>query len=164
MEGYWAMGDSIVSHAVTEGTLRRAQAIETGSDRNMWDGDFGRRIETRLRDLYERTWALLEENRAEVLAVAHALETHKTITGDDVAAVIEGRPGPSVDGRPYTDPAFRRMLENYHAAVVRAHRDHGGVDVRIPVPVPPNPATPVLAIPAGSAVDVLPSPPPRPDA
>lgn len=30
---------------------------------------------------------LLEENRLEVLAVTHALETHRTITGEDVSAI-----------------------------------------------------------------------------
>jgi ATP-dependent Zn protease len=161
MEGYWAMGDSIASHAVTEGALRRAQPVETGADRTMWDGEFGRRIEARLKALYDDTWQLLEENRAEILAVAHALETQKTITGDDVAAIIDGTVGPSIDGRAYADPAFRQMLENYHAAVVRAHRDHGGVDVRIPVPVPPQPTAPV----APQVVDAPEAAmPPRPDA
>ena len=35
--------------------------------------------------------AILRENRAGVLAVAHALETHKTLTGEDVEAVLDGR-------------------------------------------------------------------------
>lgn len=139
MEGYWAMGDTIVSHAVTKGSIRGAQPVETGADRNMWDGGFGARIESRLRDLHDRTWDLLEDNRAEVLGVAHALETRKTITGDDVAAVVEGSVGPTVDGRPYQDAAFRQMLENYHAAVLRAHKEHSGVEGSIPVPVPPPP-------------------------
>jgi ATP-dependent Zn protease len=159
MEGYWAMGDSIASHAVTEGVLRRAQAVETGGDRGMWDREFGHRIEARLREVYDRTWQLLEDNRAEVLAVAHALETQKTITGDDVAAIIDGTSGPTVDGRSYADPAFRQMLENYHAAVVRAHREHGSVEVRIPVPVPPQP-TVVDVPPAADARDSVPE---RPD-
>ena len=30
--------------------------------------------------------------------MAHALETHKTVTGQDVEAVIEGREGPLIDG------------------------------------------------------------------
>jgi ATP-dependent Zn protease len=166
MEGYWAMGDTIVSRAVTTASLRGgAQALETGSDRAMWDGEFGKRIEARLRDLHDRTWALLEENRAEVLAVAHALETRKTITGDDVAAVIDGTVGPTLDGRPYRDPGFRQMLENYHAAVVRAHERQGGVDAHIPVPVPPNPleAEPA-SLPPVAAQDPPSSAPPRPDA
>jgi hypothetical protein len=51
-----------------------------------------------------------------------------------------------VDGRPYQDPAFRQMLENYHAAAMRAHKEHAGVDAMIPVPVPPPPL-PVMEVP-----------------
>ncbi|HET9671311.1 MAG TPA: AAA family ATPase, partial [Actinomycetota bacterium] len=136
MEGYWSMGTSIVSHSVTKAALRGAQPLETGADRSMWDGEFGRRVEAKLRDLYDQTWQLLEQNRHEVLAVAHALETVKTITGDDVAAVIEGTQGPLVDGRRYRDPAFERELEEYHTACVAAHQAHGDVARVIPVPVP----------------------------
>ncbi len=137
--GLVGMGDTIASRGVTLAQLRGSQSLETGSDRAILDGPFGHQIEAKLRDLYDRTWAILEENRAEVLAVAHVLETHKTVTGEDVAAVIDGTVGPRVDGRPYADPGFRQMLENYHTAVVRAHKDHGGVEAVIPVPVPPPP-------------------------
>src|SRR5215216_4252644 len=67
-------------------------------------------------------------------------DRNRTITGEDVAAVVDGTQGPLVDGRPYADPVFRTQLEAYHAAVVRAHREHGGVDAAIPVPLPPPPA------------------------
>ena len=137
--GFAGMGDTIASHGATIAALRGMQGFETGSDRNMFDGEFGKQVEAKLRELYDRTWELLEEHRGDVLAVAHVLETHKTVTGDDVAAVIEGTAGPSVDGRAYVDPAFRQMLEKYHAAALRAHKEHGGVEARIPVPVPPPP-------------------------
>jgi cell division protease FtsH len=138
--GFAGMGDTIASHSATIAALRGMQGFETGADRNMFDGEFGKQVEAKLRELYDRTWELLEEHRGDVLAVAHVLETHKTVTGDDVAAVIEGTPGPSVDGRAYVDPAFRQMLEKYHSAALRAHKEHGGVAARIPVPVPPPPA------------------------
>jgi hypothetical protein len=51
-----------------------------------------------------------------------------------------------VDGRPYQDPAFRQMLEKYHAAALRAHKEHAGVEAMIPVPVPPPPV-PVTEVP-----------------
>jgi len=137
--GLAGMGDTIASHGVTVASLRPVQSVETGGDRNMFDGEFGKQVEAKLRDLYDRTWELLEEHRGDVLAVAHVLETHKTVTGDDVAAAIEGTVGPTVDGRAYLDPSFRQMLEKYHAAALRAHKEHGGVDVKIPVPVPPPP-------------------------
>jgi cell division protease FtsH len=119
----------------------------------------------------------LERNRPQVLALAHALETHKTITGEDVAAVVEGTVGPTVDGRSYHVLGFGQMLENYHAAVVRAHKEHGGVATPIPVPVPSSPialvgaAEPEVGDPgsAGEGPAMRPStqsiggPPPRPD-
>ena len=137
--GLAGMGDTIASHVVTLAAFRGAQAVETGADRNMFDGEFGKQVEAKLRELYDRTWDLLEEHRADVLAVAHVLETHKTVTGDDIAAVMEGTVGPTVDGRPYQVAGFRQMLENYHTAALRAHKEHAGVDAMIPVPVPPPP-------------------------
>ena len=68
-----------------------------------------------------------------VLALAHALETNKTVTGEDVMAIIDGRPGPLLDGRMYHDPAFVAEAEAYHARVVSAHRSHRGVDVPLPL-------------------------------
>lgn len=93
---------------------------------------------------------MLEENRAEVLAVAHALETHRTVTGDDIAAVIQGTVGPTVDGRTYQDPGFRQMLENYHQAALRAHKQHGSLDTVIPVPIPPPPVEVAASAPTAT--------------
>jgi len=135
---YYAMGDRLASRSVTLAPLG-SMSMETGGDRALFDSDFGQRVEDKLADLYERTWELLEQNRSEVLALAHALETVKTITGDDVEAIIAGTSGPTVDGQPYHDPSFLQMLERYHDAVLRAHKEHGGVETRIPVPVPPPP-------------------------
>jgi cell division protease FtsH len=136
---FYAMGDTIASRSVTLAGMRGAQSLETGSDRAMFDSQFGKGVESKLEDLYQATWQLLDDNRAEILAIAHALETEKTITGDDVAAIIDGTPGPAIDGRPYHDPGFSQMLERYHEAVLRAHKQHAGVEARIPVPVPPPP-------------------------
>ena len=57
-----------------------------------------------------------------MLALAHALETHKTLSGDDVEAVLDGRPGMAVDGSVYAEPAFAAQLEEYHAAAAGAHQ------------------------------------------
>jgi ATP-dependent Zn protease len=165
---FYAMGDTLASRSVTLAGMRGAQALETGADRAMFDSTFGRSVEEKLGELYERTAQLLDEHRGDVLALAHALEAEKTITGDDVEAIIEGTRGPTVDGRPYHDPAFRQMLERYHDAVLRAHKEHGGVEVRIPVPVPPPPVE-VAAAPAGRPLRERPQlrhdfdSPPRPD-
>ena len=75
---------------------------------------------------------LLKANRISVLAVAHALETHKTVTGDDIEAIIEGRPGPLIDGRVYADPEFARVVEEYHAQAISAHQGHGDFEIALP--------------------------------
>jgi cell division protease FtsH len=146
MLAYYAMGDSIASRSVTLATLRgAAQPAETGADRALFDSEFGKSVETKLKELYDRAMALLEEHRNDVLTVAHALETYKTITGDDVEAIIEGREGPNIDGRRYHSPGFLEELERYHVACVEALRQHGRVEGSIPVPVPPPPLGALVA-------------------
>ena len=73
------------------------------------------------KSLRSRVRSYFSEERLAVLAVAHALETNKTLSGDDVMAVIEGRQGAIVDGRPYHTDEFRRLAEAYHAEAMAAH-------------------------------------------
>ena len=87
-----------------------------------WEGDIANEVEARLQDLYARTEELLRQHRYDVLAVAHALETYSTISGDDVAAVIEQRQGPVVDGTVYARDDFKQSLEEYHRAAVEVHK------------------------------------------
>jgi hypothetical protein len=94
----------------------------------------GRRAEAHLASLAERTGALLTEHRASVLAVGHALEMHKTISGQDVTAIINGEEGPVVDGRPYLAPDFLAELEAYHLRAVSAHGGDRGLPMPVPVP------------------------------
>jgi hypothetical protein len=100
---------------------------------------------------------LLADNRAEVLAVAHALESHKTITGDDVAAIVDGVTGSLVDGRSYLDPVFRHELERYHDAAAKAHREHSGVDTSMPMPMPPPPRAALPPEPNGHGSEPVPA-------
>jgi hypothetical protein len=97
-------------------------------------GALGQRIEQGLVRLLGEAEKVLVDKRGLVLALAHALESHKTLTGEDVIAVLEGRQGPLVDGRPYADPAFIAELEGYHEAAVAAHRHHAPVSATLPVP------------------------------
>ncbi|MFM8305026.1 MAG: AAA family ATPase [Actinomycetota bacterium] len=141
MEGYWGMGSTIASHGVTHqvgvaGGGRPGAGggpNDEGKERELLKGSLAQRIEDKLADIYARTEALLRENRVQVLAVAHALEANKTLTGEDIEAVIEGRPGPLVDGRPYATPEFARIAEEYHRLALRAHAEHGAVLVPLPV-------------------------------
>lgn len=139
MEGYWGMGSTISSHAI-------AQKSGTGSSRPGGKGGgskregkdlplmLGDRIEAKLDDLYKKVRNLLEDNRDMVFSVAHALEAYKTVTGEDITAIIEGTPGPLLDGTVYRNREFIGQLELYHHAVMAAHRDHRSVDAKLPMP------------------------------
>ena len=136
MEGYWGMGDGIGSHGVSKFTVtggRASATAEDGQDRNLLETELGRRVEQKLAHLYERTWQMLEENRTAVLAVTHALESHRTMSGDDVVAVLEGTPGPLVDGRPYHSPEFIELVEEYHIQALEAHKAHSRPKAPLPV-------------------------------
>jgi hypothetical protein len=95
-------------------------------------GVLGQRIEQNLTRLLEKAGELLTEHRSRVLALAHALESHKTLTGDDVIAVLEGKQGPLLDGRPYHDPAFIARIEEYHEFAVEAHLAHAPLSAPLP--------------------------------
>ena len=157
MLAYYAMGDTIVARSVTLGGMRGGQPIETGADRALFDTEFGKKVDAKLTQLYDETYGLLADNRAEVLAVAHALETHKTITGDDVAAIVDGVTGSLVDGRSYLDPVFRHELERYHDAAAKAHREHSGVDTSMPMPMPPPPIAALPPEPNGHGSEPIPA-------
>jgi ATP-dependent Zn protease len=140
MEGYWGMGSTIASHGVTHrvGVAGGGRPGAGGGpndeskERELLKGSLSERIESKLAEIYASTEDLLRTNRVQVLAVTHALETHKTLTGEDIEAVIEGRRGPLVDGRPYATEEFAILAEDYHAQALLAHAEHGRV--RIPLP------------------------------
>jgi ATP-dependent Zn protease len=136
MEGYWGMGSTIASHGVTQqigAGGRGGPPREGGKDKDhLLQGDLGSRIEGKLTNLLTRTEELVADNRREVLAVAHALESHKTLSGEDVQAVMQGQVGPVVNGRMYADPRFLSVIEQYHQAHVNAHLNHSAVSVRLP--------------------------------
>jgi ATP-dependent Zn protease len=171
MEGYWGMGSTISSYS----TARRLEVGSPGGGRGgppkgenteaVLRRALADRIEDQLGELLDRAAQILKENRGAVLALAHALETHKTLTGEDVEAVIEGREGLSVDGRVYREPAFVARLEDYHAAAAGAHHGHTGVELELPAggrrELPPAPEAEEAA--AATAPEYVPSPyePPR---
>jgi ATP-dependent Zn protease len=159
METHWGMGKGITSlpalqqlgiggGAPTPEGPRRHEGHEDGGGglgarRNDGAGEgLGQRIEQNLVELLEKAEASLIEHRSKVLALAHGLEQHKTLTGEDVIAILEGRPGPLVDGRPYTEPELLAELESYHEAAVEAHRRHAAVGTPLPVlQLTPTPAS-----------------------
>ena len=142
MEGHWGMGSTISSHV----SNRRFEMGAPGGPKGKDDSEkqmrmaLSDRIEENLGKLLVQAEEILRENRNQVLALAHALETFKTMSGEDVAAVIEGVQGSIVDGRPYLDPTFLAEIEKYHAASVVAHREHRVPDVHLPaIPVTARP-------------------------
>ena len=144
MEGLWGMGGQYGTYAVTPAP-HDAHPVADGQDRAVFETALGKRAEAHLAGVAERAGTLLKENRGHVLALAHALEMHKTISGQDVEAVLEGTQGPIVDGRPYHTEEFAATLESYHQQVMVAHRARG---VAMPLPVP---------VPAGQAAEPVPA-------
>jgi hypothetical protein len=120
---------------------RRGQDAEAEARHALAD-----RIEANLSTLLGRAEEMLREYRRDVLALAHALETFKTITGEDVTAVMEHQRGPLVDGTHYADDEFIRELEEYHEAVARAHHEND-TETRIPLPKLPEPVAAAVAAP-----------------
>ena len=102
-------------------------------DRDPLEGPLGARIELALERLLDDAEQLLRDNCYEVLSVAHALETHKTLAGEDVEAVIDCTVGPLIDGRIYASQEMRDELLAYHELAAAAHRQHGKVDAALPV-------------------------------
>ena len=139
MEGHWGMGSTISSHASNRRFEVGAPGGGKGSGKGRDDNErelrraLSDRIEDNLTQLLEKAEELLKKNRREVLALAHALETHKTLPGEDVLAVIEGQLGTIADGRPYLDNKFMKEIEEYHRACVSAHREHRTPEIALPV-------------------------------
>lgn len=132
MEGHWGMGSTISSHASNRRFEIGSPGGAKGGSSKELRGALGNRIEDHLSILLQKAEKILKENRDEVLALAHALETYKTLSGEDVAAVIEGVQGSIVDGRPYRNKAFLAKIEKYHKAALVAHREHLTPKIAIP--------------------------------
>jgi ATP-dependent Zn protease len=134
MEGHWGMGSTVSSHASNKRTEVGAPGAGKGKD------DSGKeirialadRIENNLSSLLNRAEIILRDNRDKVLALSHALEVHKTLTGDDVIAVMKCEMGPLVDGRPYSNAENLAQIESYHTAAVAAHKEHKKPEITLP--------------------------------
>jgi cell division protease FtsH len=155
MEGFWGMGSTVSSYS----TAKKMEVGAPGGRSGKKGEDpeaimrqaLADRIEDKLGEMLDRVQSLLQENRRQVLALAHALEIHRTLTGDDVQAVLEGRLGPAVDGRPYSDPRFAHLLEDYHRAAADAHQGHSHVLLSMPEANVPVPSDQVAARPLDTA-------------
>ncbi|MET9338295.1 AAA family ATPase [Nonomuraea sp. NPDC003804] len=142
MESHWGMGTGIASlPALQELGIHAGKALrgQPGAQEQspapregVVPEHLSERVEFNLVRLLEKTEELLCEHRREVLCLAHALETHKTLNGEDVVAVLEGRQGPLVDGGVYRSETLIEEIEEYHRDAARAHREHSGVERNLP--------------------------------
>ena len=120
---FQAMGNTIASRGISVASLTATTSKpEDGTDRAIWTTSFGELVESKLQELLERVRQVLHDNRRFVFAVAHALETHKTITGDDIDAIYRGVPGPTLDGWMYHTDEFLMSYEAYHLSMLDAHK------------------------------------------
>ena len=105
-----------------------------GGDAGMLQGEMGKRVEERLHELLDRTADLIAENKAQVFALAHALESHRTLSGEDVEDVIDGRTGRGIDGSVYLDEHFVEVYSAYHERLLVAHMERVRAGVPLPTP------------------------------
>src|SRR4029453_3473490 len=116
--GHWGLGSPVAPHGVTHSIGVGGGGKPTGDDEHerelLKHNALGQRIEANLGRLLDESADLVAANRHEVLAGAHALEREKTPPGGDVVGVINGTPGPVIDGRPYPDESALEVLEAYH--------------------------------------------------
>ncbi|GIH24030.1 hypothetical protein Aph01nite_23400 [Acrocarpospora phusangensis] len=163
MESHWGMGAGIASLPALQqmgimpgapdqrkrggppGIGFLADKPGIGKNDRIVPDELGRRIEFALSRLLEKAEDILRENREEVLAVAHALETYKTLSGDDVKAVMDGVQGTVVNGAVYKDVQFIEEIEAYHQAALQAHLEHGQSMLPLPVARPTLQLEPVQA-------------------
>ena len=75
-------------------------------------------------------------------------------------AIVEGRPGPLIDGRRYHAPGFAEALEEYHTQAVAAHTRHAGIGQLLPelpelpeLPSPPAADPEAELVAAGPVID-----------
>jgi hypothetical protein len=159
MAGYWGMGNTIASHEV-----KRQFGIGGGGgpggdddqEQKLLRSELGDQVETTLTTLYEQVEQLLRDNRLQVLAIAHALETHLTITGDDVSAIVDGTEGPFIDGAGYYRPESVDKLEAYHEAVLEYRRR--GVEELPPLPEIEGVTGRIVNSVVVQAIDTVPEP------
>lgn len=115
-----AMGESLTSH---------------GSGDDLSDHqrqEFDQRVEAKLQELYQRTFELIDANRWFLAAIAHALQQHHTITGEDIDAIYKGHVGPTLDGSVYRSEGFLEQYGAYLASAQEAHEAQGQIRVLMP--------------------------------
>ncbi len=123
MQAFAAMGTTLVSHSVPNVV-----------DGDRWKTLFGDKVEEKMQELFARACRLIVENERWVMAVGHALEGYKTISGEDIDAIFDGTKGPLVDGAWYHSDDFLTRYRAYHEAARFAHQNQTRLEVLLPRP------------------------------
>lgn len=118
MEGVYGMGEGITSWL----GLPQGSTWQSPDPTDKVVGHLHERVEARLRELYDRTWEVLDRHREDVLAVAAALYERRTISGEEVAAILGSEPGSQVMHQPsgwnkVDEEAVRRALQSVRRRV-----------------------------------------------
>jgi cell division protease FtsH len=138
MIGYWGMGETIASHRVqrelqTGGGGQPNPPPRPADQQQRLRESLGDQIEKKLAMMLKRAETLLARHRGEVLAIAHALESNRTISGDDINAIMLRTRGPLFDGAAYMTPEAQATLEEYHAEATLAHKENRPTLMELPV-------------------------------
>jgi len=160
------MGKTVASH----------NAAELGPEQQ---NQFNAQLERRLQELLDRSTDLLQQHRWFVMAIAHALELHTTVTGEDIDSIHKGTQGPTLDGAVYHSPEFVRFYEAYHQHALECHKTQSKLTMQLPIfqqaahtggPVYVNVGrphvpdgqpweAPALPVPSATHIDVVPTDP-----
>ena len=123
MESNWGMGETLsVSQVMSDAQL----SVSTSGKPS------GNKVEKKLRDLYNKTEKLLIKNQDLVLILAHALESHNTLNGNDVESVLRREKGELIDGSLYRNPAVIKKIRKYHTDVLTRHANSDTKPVELP--------------------------------
>ncbi|MFN0027882.1 MAG: AAA family ATPase [Acidimicrobiales bacterium] len=114
-----AMGETLTSHGIDDLSDPQRQ-------------EFDVRVEAKLQELYQRTFDLIDANRWFLAAIAHALQQHHTITGEDIDAIYKGHVGPTLDGSVYRSEGFLEQYGTYLASAREAHEEQGQIGMLMP--------------------------------
>jgi cell division protease FtsH len=131
MRSWTAIVASMVSSAAMGETLANP-TVYLASRGEKSSTHFDEQIESKLQELYARTVDLVRSHEVQIMGIAHALEQHHTINGEDINAIFTGGKGPLVDGGWYQTEEFQFLYRRYHAAAVEAHVNQTKLEAPFP--------------------------------
>jgi ATP-dependent Zn protease len=124
------MGPTITSHVPDPGFAGLGGPADDLSQARR--NEFDDAVEAKLQELYLRTQKLLDDNRWFLTSIAHALQAHRTITGEDIDAIYNGTQGPTLDGAYYHTEGFRREIIEFLTSAREAHLTQGRLTHPLP--------------------------------